>query len=316
MKRYLPLTLLALLATFCLQAGSRLESILEPLFTTPAPLEPASPKATEPALHVAHQELTASSETQNPPQDDKKPENPSGPEPSVVAAPSPKDTPLANPSQSSPPPAHILNGTELIESLHHAIKEAYMPNGDLEVQLSRNWAPLALPQREWSLKMINNINDALASYMTVRFELACGPLKLGPFVVGVRCSLWQEGWMSKGDLKRGTALEPHLFVAKRVDTLRSRGELVALDAPFADYELTRRLPAKRPLTQSDIAAKPLIRRGEIFDVIAEEGQLHICMKAMALENGTKGDVIQARNLISNKIIHAQVTHDRKGKVPF
>lgn len=316
MTTRLPILLTCISLASGLYADSRLISILEPIFTTPAPFTPEGPTPEEPESATAATQAAAAEETAQEPviaatAVEVVAEAPAA----AMSAPS---QPVAASAPKAPPepPKYFLEEQELVETLHHSLQEAYRPEGELEIQLSRSWTPLPLPQQGWSIRMIHGISDALASYMTIRFEVLSGPVTLGPFVTGIRCALWQEGWVSRTENKRGQALEPESFQPKRVDALRARGNLVSMDLAFDQFELARRLPANRPLTQGDIMPKPLVRRGDIFDVIAEEGNLHISMKAMALENGLEGDIIQVRNLTSNKIIHARITPEKKGKVSF
>lgn len=322
----IPLTALSLTAGL-LQAGPRLNSILEPIFTTPLPYaaEVASnteeKKPTEPTPKDAAPKTHTLAE--GPKNEETHP--PTSVEEKIIAAPENKPTapeknlePTKTASAEAPaaPTPFFLEEAALLDVLHNTLQEAYHPKGELEIRLSRNWAPLPLPDRSWNIKMIYGISDALASYMTVRFEITSGSVTMGPFVAGLRCNVWQEGWVSRGDLKRGSALNHDDFTLARVDALKTQSTLASLDTAFENMELARRVPPNRALTQADMMPSPLVRRGEIFDIVAEEGNLHIGMKGMALENGLEGDVIQVRNLNSNKVIHARITPNKKGKVSF
>jgi flagella basal body P-ring formation protein FlgA len=59
-----------------------------------------------------------------------------------------------------------------------------------------------------------------------------------------------------------------------------------------------------------------VRKGDVVDVSAIEGQLAVTLKAMAMENGAQGDVITVRNLDSKKNITAFVIDENHVQVRF
>ncbi len=66
------------------------------------------------------------------------------------------------------------------------------------------------------------------------------------------------------------------------------------------------MPAGALVTWLDVGHRPLVRKGDIVEVSATEGLLHVSMKALALENGALGDVVTVRNPESLKTIPALV----------
>ncbi|MCH8473758.1 MAG: flagellar basal body P-ring formation chaperone FlgA [Opitutales bacterium] len=62
-----------------------------------------------------------------------------------------------------------------------------------------------------------------------------------------------------------------------------------------DYEMVRNLGEGRFLTWDDISPRRAIRKGETVDVILDNGQLQITMRAMSLEDGLVDEEIRLRN---------------------
>jgi flagella basal body P-ring formation protein FlgA len=76
------------------------------------------------------------------------------------------------------------------------------------------------------------------------------------------------------------------------------------------------VPAGRPLGRREAAGRPLIRKGQFVEAVAQHGAMSISMKALALENGAAGDLIRLRNVESRKDFNAQVLNENKVQVRF
>lgn len=64
---------------------------------------------------------------------------------------------------------------------------------------------------------------------------------------------------------------------------------------LSQYEMVRNLGEGRFLTWDDISPRRAIRKGETVDVILNNGQLQITMRAMSLEDGLIDEEIRLRN---------------------
>ena len=131
----------------------------------------------------------------------------------------------------------------------------------------------------------------------------------------VRASLWRDVWFAREPISAGTAFNPGALEARRIDCLREHEGLPA-DSGDAGLMFARDLPADRMLTWHDIARRPLVHKGEVVEVVASEGRLSLSMKALALQNGARGDLITVRNLESLKDISGLVVGDHRVEVRF
>ena len=62
--------------------------------------------------------------------------------------------------------------------------------------------------------------------------------------------------------------------------------------------------------------RPVIRKGQVVEVVAQQGLLAISMKALALESGAAGDLIKLRNLESRREINGQIINESKVQIHF
>ena len=65
-----------------------------------------------------------------------------------------------------------------------------------------------------------------------------------------------------------------------------------------------------------MVGRPVIRKGQVVEVVAQNGMMAISMKALALENGTTGKQIRLRNLESRREINGEVINENKVHIHF
>jgi flagella basal body P-ring formation protein FlgA len=70
------------------------------------------------------------------------------------------------------------------------------------------------------------------------------------------------------------------------------------------------------LRRDQIELAPVVKRGDIVQVVAETPMLRISVKGMAKQDGAKGDRIEVINLRSKKVIYAQVVDGHTVSVEF
>ena len=78
----------------------------------------------------------------------------------------------------------------------------------------------------------------------------------------------------------------------------------------------RNLAANCILRKDQVELPPIVKRGEIVQVVAESDALKISVKGIAKENGAQGDLIKVVNVRSKKIIYAQVVDGQTVRVDF
>ena len=141
--------------------------------------------------------------------------------------------------------------------------------------------------------------------MVVRYRVFADSVPVEDATVILHASLWRDAWFAREPLVSGGNLESALVEPRRIDCFRVRDGIPA-DTAQSDFILTRSVQAGAMLTWFDIGHRPLVRKGDMIEVSANEGLLHVSMKALALQNGALGDMVTVRNPESLKTIPAQV----------
>jgi len=50
-----------------------------------------------------------------------------------------------------------------------------------------------------------------------------------------------------------------------------------------------------------------VRRGQMVEVVAQSGSVSVSLKGLAMQDGTRNEIIRIRNLQSNREFSAEVT---------
>ncbi len=74
------------------------------------------------------------------------------------------------------------------------------------------------------------------------------------------------------------------------------------------------IPPNTLLSANKTQALIIVRKNDIITGVYEEGQISIEISLKALENGTLNQIIQAKNLESNKILKAKVLSSSKAQI--
>jgi flagella basal body P-ring formation protein FlgA len=101
------------------------------------------------------------------------------------------------------------------------------------------------------------------------------------------------------------------------DIARERRDLLLIHEPIAEFaaddtslELAEPVQAGTPLLARQIRVRPVIHRGQLADVLIQDGALSITLKVEALEDGAPGQMIRARNLVSRRDLIGKVLNQQ------
>lgn len=198
--------------------------------------------------------------------------------------------------------------------LAHELSRHFNLEGELQLEFLRPWSPPARLAESWVLE-ITEYPAVPSSSMLVRCRVLADGFAVAEPTLVLRASLWREVWIARQPIASGSTFDPTMLDVRRVDLMRERE---ALPASVGDrsYAMARAIGAGRMLTWHDITRRPLVRKGNLVEVSAGEGQLLITMKALAMENGAEGDMVTVRNPESRKDFAALVVDENRVQVRF
>ncbi|MEA3332376.1 MAG: flagellar basal body P-ring formation chaperone FlgA [Pseudomonadota bacterium] len=122
--------------------------------------------------------------------------------------------------------------------------------------------------------------------------------------------------LAQRDLVRGEPVQVSDFVAGLVDCRKLRQAVVAHLPEGMIYQLTCNLRAGEPLSRKRLQPYRLIKRGDLVQVLLQQGGVRISTRGVAMGNGTLKDIITVKNPTSRKFFQAQVVGSGKVVVVY
>jgi len=203
---------------------------------------------------------------------------------------------------------------ELLRQLTSDLTSHFNLEGDLNLELLRAWSPPTEEARSWQV-IIKQYPSKMATSLLVRCEIIADDHISGEHSLVLRASLWQDAWSARLPLKTHGIFDPDALEVRRVNMLRERNALPT-SAGDDSFVFARNVSAGRLLSWNDIARRPLVRKGSLVAVSAIDGPLTVTLKALAMQNGARGDTIILRNRESRKDFSATVIDENHVQVHF
>jgi flagella basal body P-ring formation protein FlgA len=229
------------------------------------------------------------------------------------AAMSPVRAQAANPPAAGP--AAAAPNEAMLADLARELANHFHANGDLKLELVRAWGLPVTPAGAQTRLVVTEFPAELSSSMLVRCRLEMDGPPLPSWLVSVHGQLWTDVWMAREPLETGRPFDLAALEIQKGDLLREHDALPATVNDH-DYVLARAVPAGRTLVWRDLVRRPLVRKGETIDVSAVDGALTVTVKALAIQNGGRGDLVLVRNLDSKKEFTAVVVDENHVQVRF
>lgn len=120
----------------------------------------------------------------------------------------------------------------------------------------------------------------------------------------------------KGAVRRGEIITEDMVGVEQRDTLRLQNAVVKDMADVVGRTATRNIKAGDVVMRNAVELPVVVKRGNRVMVIAENNGFRVSIRAEAMENGARGDVIKMKNIDSRKIISAEVVDGSTAKATF
>ncbi|HVU15300.1 MAG TPA: flagellar basal body P-ring formation chaperone FlgA [Candidatus Didemnitutus sp.] len=219
----------------------------------------------------------------------------------------------ATDSKSSPAAAQLTAET-LSGDLARDLASHFNLEGDLEVELPHNWIAPAGTAAQWRVEIAEYPMQATGA-MVVRCRLIGDGAPVDETSLLIHATLWREAWFARQPFANGATFDPAGLDTRRVDVFRER-DIVPASSGDRTFIFIRSVQPGRLLTWRDLGRRPLVRKGDLVEVTANEGMLALNMKGLAMQNGAMGEAVTVRNLDSHKDFTAFVIDDNHVQVRF
>jgi len=207
--------------------------------------------------------------------------------------------------------SRAFNESDLRELLTVTLQQVHVKEkGDLELRLSRPWAPVYVPDETLVLKVIDLPASGVGPNFIVRFELVAGTDRVGPWQVVVQARVMKDILVARTLLKRGQPLLSSDFTAERRDVLSLREPLDESVLRDPTLELIEGVQAGQPLLARSVRMRPVVQRGQMVDGLVREGALNISLKVEVLADGLPGQTVRVRNPKTKREFYAKVQDEQ------
>lgn len=189
-------------------------------------------------------------------------------------------------------------------------REYVKDRGDLELSFTQPWTAPMLPDEQLNLKILELPTAGVTPSFIVRFQLCTADQTLGVWQATVQAHLWREIWVTRSNLRRGTLISNANLTREKRDILNIRENLADFSDNDPSLELAEPVPAGVPLLSRMVRPRTVIHRGQVANALVQDGALSVTIKVEALEDGAAGQIIRARNPVSQRYLSGQVLDGR------
>lgn len=205
----------------------------------------------------------------------------------------------------------LLAQSELVEQLTAVLQRDHARDrGELELRPGRTWAPVAVPDEPFTLKVLDLPGSGLTPSFIARFELVAGHERLGPWQLPVTAKIWREVTVARSPLRREQALADADLARERRDVLTLREQPFEAAQPELAYEVAESVPAGMPLTMRSVRLRPVVRRGQMVEAQLRDAGFLISMKVEVLDPGAPGQTVRVRNPQSRREFKGKVKDEQ------
>jgi len=121
---------------------------------------------------------------------------------------------------------------------------------------------------------------------------------------------YQDALVSTRNVPRGEALSADMFTAMRREINSLTDPFVATIDDIEGMEASRTIPQGKTLTYGMVKPEEVIKRGDHVTIMFRSGSVQITASGEARQAGARGESIKVKNLLTNKIIMAEVQDEQ------
>lgn len=197
-------------------------------------------------------------------------------------------------------------------SIAGALKQYYGIDGTLELTSSR--ALETLPEQPTSVELLE-VPPMPAANMLVKARFLKDGATLGEITTSFRAQWRVNVLVARRQVGKGS-FDASNFETQTVDRLTLRQVPVDPNEDLKGFEVVSALSAGTALTWNHLKSQPLVRKGSLVDVIAEDGGLKITTRAVATQDAGRNEAVIMRNLTTNRQFEAYVVNENLVQIRF
>ncbi len=139
---------------------------------------------------------------------------------------------------------------------------------------------------------------------------------VGKVTAPATLEVWSDVAVAAKPLGRYQPINADDILIRKMNLARVPSNVITSADQVLGLRTNRSIAANSVLRDDQVESPPLVKRGDVVQVIAESQVLKITAKGLAKESGAKGERIKVMNLGSKKIIYALVVDGQTVQVEF
>ncbi len=198
------------------------------------------------------------------------------------------------------------------QAIAAALKQYYGIEGNLELIAARNLETLAV--QPTSVELLD-VPAAPAANMLVKARYLKDGVSVGEITSSFRAQWRVNVLVARRQVAKGS-FDFSNFETQTADRLTLRQKPVDPAEDLKGFEIVTSLSAGTPLTWNHLKSQPLVRKGSLVDVVAEEGGLKITTRAVATQDAGRNEAVLMKNLTTNRQFEAYVVNENLVQIRF
>jgi flagellar basal body P-ring formation protein FlgA len=224
---------------------------------------------------------------------------------------------VSSANQQSTQKAQTIQPAQIRAAVQQYItRHAPWAAGQMIVKKIKFNRPVGLPAGKVALSVAAPKHTDWLGAIPFTVGVAVNGQRTAAFTVPVNIEVWSDVLMTTKPLGRFEPIDRDDIQVKKMDLARVPSNVLVKVDEVLGKRTNRNIAANCILRTDLVEMPPLIKRGDLVEVVAQSPMLKISVKAMAKENGRQGDRIKVVNLRSKKTLYALVVDDHTVRVEF
>jgi flagella basal body P-ring formation protein FlgA len=213
--------------------------------------------------------------------------------------------------QTNAPQTRVLTEADALALITTTLQKDYVKDkGELELNFTQPWDAPTVPDEPLTVKILELPTAGVTPAFIIRFQLCTATKTVGTWQATVQAHVWREVWVAHSNLQRGELLSDADVTRERRDVLNVYESLADFQAEDSSLELAGQVQAGAILLARNLKPRAVVHRGQIADALLQDGALSIMMKVEVLEDGAPGQIVRARNPVSQHNLSGKVINEK------
>lgn len=207
------------------------------------------------------------------------------------------------------------------DAIRDAVKSFILRNApwetdQMQVKEIRFKHPIRVPSGRVMLQVAAPKHNDWIGSTPFAVQVFVGRQRVRRITVPAQIEVWSDVVVSVKPLGKYQPIEKDDIRIERMNLARVPSNVVVRMDQALGRRANRNIAADCILRRDQIETPPVVRRGDIVQIVAQSPILKITVKGMAKQNGAKGQRIKVINLRSKKLVYALVVDDQTVRVDF